>query len=114
MGILMILTSIPLVMRRVPPNGLYGLRVRATTETPEIWYDANAVAGWSLLLAGLVLAVIALVQEILDFPPLASRELINALVGSVLVLGAAGYSWRRANYIEKEFLARKASRGSSS
>jgi len=29
-GIIMILVAIPLIQRRIPPNQLYGLRVRAT------------------------------------------------------------------------------------
>src|SRR5262245_4169113 len=42
--------SIPLILRVVPPNGMYGFRVDATRD-PAIWYPANAFMGWALLLA---------------------------------------------------------------
>lgn len=53
-GALLSLLSVPLILRRVGPNPLYGFRVKATLENPDLWYDVNAYAGWRLLAAGLV------------------------------------------------------------
>jgi uncharacterized membrane protein len=52
-GLLLALLSIPLIQRRIPPNGLYGFRVPKTMDNPGIWYDANAYAGKWLLLTGI-------------------------------------------------------------
>lgn len=52
--------GIPLIMRRVPPNGLYGFRVPKTLDNPSVWYPANAFAGYCLLASGIVLAATAL------------------------------------------------------
>lgn len=60
-GLLLAGLSIPLILRRIPPNGLYGFRVRKTLENPEIWYTVNVFAGKRLLLVGLGTAVAAVV-----------------------------------------------------
>ena len=53
-GALLALLSVPLILRWVGPNPLYGFRVKATLENPDLWYDVNAYAGWRLLAGGLV------------------------------------------------------------
>ena len=40
-GLLMIVFGVPLILRRVPPNAFYGLRVPATFKDEQVWYDAN-------------------------------------------------------------------------
>jgi hypothetical protein len=51
--------SVPLIMGKIPPNGLYGFRVKKTMDNPDIWYPVNAYSGKWLLAAGLVLALVA-------------------------------------------------------
>ncbi|WP_202840992.1 SdpI family protein [Luteimonas saliphila] len=43
--------GVPLILRRVPPNPLYGLRTRRSLSHPSIWYPANAWSGRALLIA---------------------------------------------------------------
>ena len=50
--------SIPLVLRLVPPNGIYGFRTSATHSSPAVWYSANAFMGWALLIAAIVSATL--------------------------------------------------------
>ena len=52
--LLMILVSVPMVMRRVPPNGLYGFRTPKTLSNPQIWYQANRLAGVNLIVAAIL------------------------------------------------------------
>jgi hypothetical protein len=47
-----------MILRRVPPNPLYGFRVPSTLRDPVLWYAANRHAGWRLALTG-ILTVIA-------------------------------------------------------
>lgn len=54
--VLFAVISIPLILKAVPPNGLYGFRVRATLTNPAIWYAANAFGGWALLFAAVMSA----------------------------------------------------------
>ena len=52
-GLLLAGLSVPLILHKIPPNGLYGFRVRSTLNDPELWYKANAYAGWRFLVVGL-------------------------------------------------------------
>jgi len=40
-GILLALLSIPLMRRKIPPNGLYGFRIPKTMNNPDLWYLVN-------------------------------------------------------------------------
>jgi hypothetical protein len=44
----------PLILRRVPPNQIYGLKLKATYADEWVWYEANEASGrdalwWALL-----------------------------------------------------------------
>jgi hypothetical protein len=60
-GVLFMALSLPLLWEKVPPNGLYGFRVRATLENHQIWYAANKFAAKRMLAAGAVFVVAALI-----------------------------------------------------
>ena len=60
-GVLLMLLSLPLLWGKIPPNGLYGFRVRATLENPSIWYPANKFAAKRLLWSGAVFVAAAVV-----------------------------------------------------
>jgi len=51
--------SIPLILKPVPPNRLYGFRTRKTLSDPQIWFSANRFAGVALLLASGASALLA-------------------------------------------------------
>ena len=53
--------SIPLILKMVPPNGVYGFRTSETRSSIDIWYSANAFMGWALLAGAVVSAVILVV-----------------------------------------------------
>jgi len=60
-GLLSFATAVPLWLRLVPTNGLYGLRLASTMTSEERWLDANAVwgkhqLGWSFMLMAAGLA----------------------------------------------------------
>ncbi len=52
-GLLLILISIPLILRKIPPNPIYGFRIRWTLEDPELWYAVNAYSAKWLVFVGL-------------------------------------------------------------
>jgi uncharacterized membrane protein len=52
--IVIITVSIPLILRLIPRNGLYGFRVPKTLASDNVWYPANQAAGIALLLAGCI------------------------------------------------------------
>jgi membrane-associated PAP2 superfamily phosphatase len=48
-GILLLALAIPLWLRRVPPNILYGVRFRSTLANDDAWYEVNARGGRNLV-----------------------------------------------------------------
>jgi uncharacterized membrane protein len=58
---IIVLVCIPLAIRLVPPNPIYGVRTRRTTEDAALWYNVNAVAG-QLLIAACGLSAILLMM----------------------------------------------------
>jgi uncharacterized membrane protein len=68
-GLLLIVAGIPLWLRRVPRNALYGVRFPSTLSDDRIWYEINARCG---------------------------RDLVGIGAGYLVLLGAAfmfGRSW---------------------
>lgn len=56
--------SVPLILKKVRPNPVYGFRTPRTLSNPEIWYPANAFAGWAMLVAAVTSAgVLAVLPE---------------------------------------------------
>ena len=56
-GLLLAGLSVPLILHKIPPNGLYGFRIPSTFENPKLWYKVNAYAGRRFLVVGLGTAV---------------------------------------------------------
>ncbi len=48
-ALLLIALAVPLILRKVPPNGFYGFRLPKTQSDPRIWYAANRAAGLNLV-----------------------------------------------------------------
>jgi len=56
----LVIISIPLILRKVPRNIVYGYRTRATLADDVVWYEANAHFGRGLVIASLVSALAVL------------------------------------------------------
>ena len=77
-GLLLTGLSIPMIQRRVKPNGWYGFRTPKTFSSERIWYAANEYSGRMLFIAGVLNAMAALL-----FAPL----------GLIPFIGRDGYVW---------------------
>lgn len=44
----------PMVFGSVPPNPYYGYRTQKTFSSPGVWYKANRIAGWWMVIAGIL------------------------------------------------------------
>jgi uncharacterized membrane protein len=58
-GALLAGLAVPMIMKKIPPNGFYGFRVKKTMENPETWYLVNVYSGKWLLVTGIVLEIAA-------------------------------------------------------
>jgi uncharacterized membrane protein len=100
-GLLFIVLARPLIRRRVPPNGLYGVRIPATLADESVWYAVNAQSGRDLRLLGAVVVVLALAVWALGWP--VSRQLLvllAALTSGTLVVVVRAF--RHANRLRRE------------
>ena len=50
--------TIPLILRKVPRNVVYGFRTRSTLENDFVWYEANAYFGRLFLISSLISALL--------------------------------------------------------
>lgn len=87
-GLILVLVSLPLLWGKVPPNPLYGFRVRATLQNPSLWYPVNRFAAKRLLWVGVIMTVAALI--LYTVPGLTVDSYSLACLGILLVaLGTA-------------------------
>lgn len=91
---LLMFAALPLLCEKVPPNPLYGFRVRATLENPNIWYAVNRYAARRLIFSGALIAVAAIV--LFFAPGLSSDAYAWSCLGvTVIALGTTLLqSWR--------------------
>jgi uncharacterized membrane protein len=85
-GLLLSAISVPLILRRIGPNLIYGFRVKQTLEDPEVWYEVNAYAGKGLFLDGLITAIAPLVLALVPGISV-DRYALSLLVVVFLALG---------------------------
>ncbi len=65
MGLLLAALAIPLMQRRIKPNGWYGFRTPSTLRNPDLWYDANAYSGRLLIVYGAVIVISAILAALI-------------------------------------------------
>ena len=98
-GFVLIAISIPLIMRKVPPNSFYGCRTRKTLSDPKIWYEANYSGGIDFCIAGLIVFVSSLAMLILGQHVDANRAVTTLLI--ILLLSVGGAAWHGLRVIKR-------------
>ncbi len=101
-GLLLVGLAIPLIQRRVKPNGIYGLRIDATFADEWVWYEANARTGHDFVKMGVIQVALALLLPLLPLMTEEAYVFTNAgvLVSGVLLVALVG--WKRANRLLEE------------
>lgn len=83
------LVSIPLILRKVPRNPVYGYRTRLTLSNDKIWYKVNAYFAWRFLVAGVLSACTALLlYDWCSLPPETFRK-----VSIALLVAPVAFAW---------------------
>lgn len=96
-ALLLALLAIPLILRKVPRNVLYGYRTRATLSDDSVWYAANAHFGRGLLAASIATAAAILILYRAGVAPaFFLKASLAALVGPLIVAIVATSRFIRA------------------
>ena len=96
LGPVLVLMSIPLLLRWVPRNYVYGFRVAATLRSDSVWYDANALFARHVFLLGLLMIALELIL------PLSLRNSTLTVVAIVGLAVTVVNDWRTANRLDRE------------
>lgn len=86
-GVLIVVLSWPLFLGKVGPNRWYGLRVERTLANTELWYKANRILGFDLIVAGTVILIVSILTLVVDLKSVPPQK-INLLV-LVIAVGCA-------------------------
>lgn len=92
-GLLIAALSIPMMLRKIPPNLWYGLRTVETSRDENVWYEANARSGRGGVILGLGIALLAF----LGLPP---EVMVIILLAASLAW--AWWSWLYARRVRRE------------
>ena len=55
--------AVPLMLRLIPPNPIYGLRTERTLTQSAAWFEVNAFGGRALLIAAGLAALVIMVYQ---------------------------------------------------
>ena len=83
-GILLTLMTLPLVLRKIPMNRAYGIRIAEAFASERHWYEINAYGGKLFLVFGILLTAFGLVFRDAA-PPVTSLWSPVFIVGPLLL-----------------------------
>jgi uncharacterized membrane protein len=95
-GPVLVLASIPLILRWIPQNRIFGFRVPATLRNKSVWYDANALSGRHLFLLGLFMVLLEFALP----PSIRTWTLRFTAIAGLVVITVV--DWKTANRWERE------------
>jgi uncharacterized membrane protein len=87
MGVLFIALSVPLMLKKVPPNNWYGFRTPKTLSDEKIWYEANRISAQGMALVGVVLILLSLTLLLLAKEMSDLTKLI--IIGVIMIVSLA-------------------------
>lgn len=105
-GIIFIALGLPLALKKVKPNWLYGFRISCTLEDEEIWYAVNTQGGKDFIILGSILLSIGIVSVFYIGQPQIQRAFLISTIAVTLAglafLTARGFILTRNLTKEKE------------
>lgn len=81
-GIIFTLLGIPLLLKKIPMNSLYGFRISKAFDSDKNWYEINRFGGRQLILWSFLLIAIGALYFV--FPINSSRSELNNILLAVL------------------------------
>lgn len=59
-ALILFIVGVPLAIGVIPRNRLYGFRTRRTLADDAVWYPVNRMAGWGIMIATAIYAMVAM------------------------------------------------------
>ena len=84
---LVAVAGVPLILKLIPPNDIYGVRTERALSRAEIWYEVNRFAGWALVIAAGFTALLLMIWSGTMLKP-AYRQILALLLPLGLAVGA--------------------------
>jgi uncharacterized membrane protein len=84
-GLVIFGLAIPLILRRVPPNGIYGVRTKASFASESDWYRINSIGGRHLAVSGLLILIVGAVGFFLPMSTFRSYAITAGIATLVAV-----------------------------
>jgi hypothetical protein len=97
------IAGVPLILKLVPPNEIYGLHTEKTLSRSEIWFEVNRFAGWALVAAAALTALAVMIYSGTLLRPFWRQFLVFL----VMVGGAVGTSFWYERHFEQYRKRRK-------
>ena len=91
LGVIIFLLGIPLFLKKVKPNRVYGLAPALKYESRTTWYAGNRYFGAALMIAGALTIIGTIVFWIVK--PLQSSNKLLALVELLIIVGPAAAAY---------------------
>jgi hypothetical protein len=102
LGFVLMLVALPLLFGKVPPNPLYGFRLRPATDDPAIWYPTNRHSARWLIAGGLSTVVVAIGLRLVPGIRLDAYALGCLAVFSVVLLAGLVQTIRFMNALARQ------------
>ena len=85
-GLFISLLAIPLIVRRVPPNSVYGVRTKASFASESDWYRINTIGGRYLVRSEIVILLVGLAGFFLPVSLLDAYSICATVIALLAVL----------------------------
>lgn len=86
--------GVPLILKLIPPNPIYGVLTERAQSRSEIWYEANRFAGWALVIAAGFTALLLMIWSGTMLKP-AWRQFLALLIPLAIAVAATLWYERR-------------------
>jgi uncharacterized membrane protein len=91
---LIAIAAVPLILKLIPPNEIYGVRTERALSRSEIWYEVNRFGGWALVIAVGFTALLLMIWSGTMLKP-AWRQILALVVPVGIAVGVTLWYERR-------------------
>lgn len=95
-GVAAAILAVPLILRRVPMNHVYGIRVRKAFISERNWYAINAYGGWWMFAFGVFMAAFGVFGRPYAPPPTSLWAPVYLILPMLLLVVALVFIQRYA------------------